>query len=845
MAVPRSGSKPGKRSRAKPALARYRAKRDFAATPEPVGAPAPLPGDRFVVHKHAARRLHYDLRLELDGTLKSWAVTKGPSLDPKVRRLAVHVEDHPLEYTDFEATIPDGAYGAGGMIVWDRGTWVPMGDSEEGYRTGQLKFRLVGEKLRGGWTLVQLKSGKDADGKNWLFIKERDTYARPEAEGDILVEAPLSVLSGRAVEDLAAPATTTAKAGRRRTKRAARVRPDRLRGARKGALPAKPRPQLATLVAEPPAGARWIHEIKLDGYRTLARIENGRARLLTRNGHDWTERYAVLAESLEGLACATAVLDGEVCVQRNDGATSFAALQDALAAGAQEKLIYFVFDLPYLDGFDLGRTPLIERKRALEALVDPIVGETSPVQFSDHFEGDGGAFFAEAARRSLEGVVSKKADAAYTPGRSKTWVKAKCVHSGTFAIVGYAESAAAGGLSALMLAERKGNELRYVGKVGTGFSGAEAKSLRETLSALRVDQAPVAPAPKIANAAWVRPDLAAEVQYRARTGSGALRAAAYQGLAPGEAAPPAPPESRYVRDADLADVWVTNPERPMFGAGGPRKLDLVLYYAEVGERMMPELMKRPLTLVRCPTGDAAECFYQRHAGAGMPTEIRRIPLREEGSKKRADYLYIDGAKGLFSLAQFGVVEFHPWGCRIDKPERPDRLIFDIDPDEGLDWRAVVAGAFEIGDHLDRAGLATFVRTTGGKGLHVVVPVERHHSWSEIKDFSHGFVAMLERRAPGRFTASMSRAARRGRMFVDFLRNQRSATAVASYSLRARPGAPAATPLRWDELRDIGDPRELDYSSVPERLAQADPWHGIESSARRLTKTVERKLGINK
>ena len=385
------------------------------------------------------------------------------------------------------------------------------------------------------------------------------------------------------------------------------MRPDRLRGARKGALPAKPRPQLATLVAEPPAGARWIHEIKLDGYRTLARIENGRARLLTRNGHDWTERYAVLAEALGGLGCATAVLDGEVCVQRNDGATSFAALQDALAAGAQEKLIYFVFDLPYLDGFDLGRTPLIERKRALAALVDPKVGETSPVQFSDHFEGDGGAFFAEAARRSLEGVVSKKADAAYTPGRSKTWVKAKCVHSGTFAIVGYAESAAAGGLSALMLAEREGNELRYVGKVGTGFSGAEAKSLRETLSALRVDQAPVAPAPKIANAAWVRPDLAAEIQYRARTGSGALRAAAYQGMAPVEAAPPAAPESRYVRDADLADVWVTNPDRPMFGAGGPRKLDLVLYYAEVGERMMPELMNRPLTLVRCPTGDAAEC----------------------------------------------------------------------------------------------------------------------------------------------------------------------------------------------------------------------------------------------
>ena len=844
MAAPAPRSKPKKGARGKSGLTRYRAKRDFAATPEPEGAPAPLPGDRFVVQKHAARRLHYDLRLELGGTLKSWAVTKGPSLDPKVRRLAVHVEDHPLEYTDFEGTIPDGAYGAGGMIVWDRGTWVPMGDSDEGYRKGQLKFRLVGEKLRGGWTLVRLKSGKDANGKNWLFIKERDTFARPEAEGDILAEAPLSVLSGRPVEDLVA-APKPAGARRRNRKRAKPVRPDRLQGARKAALPDKPRPQLATLAAEPPAGARWIHEIKLDGYRTLARIEDGGVRLLTRNGHDWTDRYAMLAQALGGLDCRRAALDGEVCVQRSDGATSFAALQDALAARAEEQLIYYVFDLTYLDGFDLSRTPLIERKRALAALLDPIAGGASQIQFSDHFEGDGAAFFAEAARLSLEGIVSKKADAPYAPGRTKTWLKVKCVLSGTFPIIGYTESVAAGGLGALLLAEPSEAGLRYVGKVGTGFSAAEAKSLRETLVKLRVDEAPLSPAPKVGKVVWLRPARNAEVRYRARTGTGALRAAAYQRLHPDQTPPPPSAKSRYVRDADLADVWVTNPDRPMFGAGGPRKLDLVLYYAEIGERMMPELVNRPLTLVRCPTGSAAECFYQRHAGAGMPPEIRRIPLREEGSKKRADYLTIDGAKGLFSLAQFGVVEFHPWGCRTDKPERPDRLIFDIDPDEGLDWRAVVDAALEIGDHLDRAGLTAFVRTTGGKGLHVVAPVERRHSWSELKDFSHGFVAMLARRAPGRFTASMSRTARRGRMFVDFLRNQRGATAVASYSLRARPGAPAATPVSWEELSDIEDPRELDYASVPGRLTRADPWRGIDGAARRLTKEVERKLGINK
>ena len=691
---------------------------------------------------------------------------------------------------------------------------------------------------------MRLKSGKDANGKNWLFIKERDTFARPEAEGDILAEAPLSVLSGRPVEDLVA-APKPAGERRRNRKRAKPVRPDRLQGARKAALPDKPRPQLATLAAEPPAGARWIHEIKLDGYRTLARIEDGGVRLLTRNGHDWTDRYAMLAQALGGLNCRRAALDGEVCVQRSDGATSFAALQDALAARAEEQLIYYVFDLTYLDGFDLSRTPLIERKRALAALLDPIAGGASQIQFSDHFEGDGAAFFAEAARLSLEGIVSKKADAPYAPGRTKTWLKVKCVLSGTFPIIGYTESAAAGGLGALLLAEPSEAGLRYVGKVGTGFSAAEAKSLREKLVKLRVDEAPLSPAPKVGKVVWLRPARNAEVRYRARTGTGALRAAAYQRLHPDQTPPPPSAKSRYVRDADLADVWVTNPDRPMFGAGGPRKLDLVLYYAEIGERMMPELVNRPLTLVRCPTGSAAECFYQRHAGAGMPPEIRRIPLREEGSKKRADYLTIDGAKGLFSLAQFGVVEFHPWGCRTDKPERPDRLIFDIDPDEGLDWRAVVDAALEIGDHLDRAGLTAFVRTTGGKGLHVVAPVVRRHSWSELKDFSHGFVAMLARRAPGRFTASMSRTARRGRMFVDFLRNQRGATAVASYSLRARPGAPAATPVSWEELSDIEDPRELDYASVPGRLARADPWRGIDGAARRFTKEVERKLGINR
>jgi bifunctional non-homologous end joining protein LigD len=820
-------------------LERYRKKRDFSKTREPSGVAQAAGSRLFVVQKHAARRLHYDLRMQFGDTLRSWAVPQGPSLDPKIRRLAVRVEDHPLDYYDFEGTIPKDQYGGGAMIVWDRGSWVPMGDAEADYDKGTIKFRLSGEKLGGGWTLVRLKNDTQR-GDNWLLIKERDPYARPEAEGDILDEAPESVVSGRRVEELLAEEAPAAKAKPRRVQAA------RIEGARPADLPASLRPQLASPASAVPKGEDWLHEIKLDGYRTLARIEGEEVRLFTRSGHDWTDRYGRLPQAFKKIACKQAVIDGEIVVQDKQGVSRFPALQEALADGHSDALTFFAFDLLHLDGYDLCAAPLLARKQALEKLLAPVAGSSSPLQIGSHVQGRGPEFLEHASRMGLEGVISKKADSHYRPGRSKTWLKTKCLAIETFVIVGYTESAAAGGLAALLVAETEGNGLRYAGRVGTGYSAAEADRLRARLEALRQDEAAIElpAADRRKDIVWVRPVLQVEVQYGSRTGDKLLRHAVYQGLRP-DKPPPKPaanaaPRQRWVSDEDLASVWVTNPDRKMLG--GPSKLELALYYARVGDWILPELSLRPVSLVRCPTGKAADCFFQRHALTGMPDTIKRIALREEGSKEHADYLYLEDARGLLALAQFGAVELHSWGCRVDKPERPDRLVLDLDPDEGLPWRETVKAAFELRESLQELGLVPFVKTTGGKGLHVVVALARRQGWAEVRRFSEAFATHMARRQPKRFTTNMAKSSRRGRIFLDYLRNARSATAVAAYSLRARPGVPASTPLAWDELDDIDDPADLNYSTVPVRLTElADPWAELAGSARSLTKDMERRL----
>ena len=818
----------------------YLEKRDFAVTPEPLASRPSAGGDLFVVQQHAATRLHYDFRLEMGGALRSWAVTRGPSLDPGERRLAVSTEDHPVSYGEFEGSIPSGQYGAGTVIVWDTGTWAPMGDIEAGLAKGDLKFRLDGRKMKGGWALVRIKNEE----KNWLLIKETDSYAEKGSGDAIVHDHPASVLSGLTITEMA----ERFHAAPVKPRKLPKPRPASLPNAEKAPLGDVPGPELATLADTPPAGDGWIHEIKYDGYRTLARIEGGEVRLFTRNGHDWTDRYGSVAAALADLGCKTAVLDGEVCVQTPSGATSFAALQDALAEGATEKMVYFAFDLLHLDGYDLRRTPLAKRRRALEALLAPHAGENSPVHFSEHFAGEGAAVFEQAGRLGLEGIVSKRAGSAYVSGRSRDWIKVKSAHAGEFTVVGYTESKAAGGLAALLLAEPGGQGLTYVGKVGTGFTAAIAGDLAARLKALvrkepvftlYIDETP-------SGTVWVEPRLLVEVQYANRTPKGHLRAPTYRGLrsdlavaAPAEGSRPA----RQVTDTDLAGIWITNPGRPMFGEDGPTKLDIALYYARVGDWILPEIAERPLTLIRCPTGKAEDCFYQRHARPGMPNDVKRIPLSDEGKTERADFLYVSDARGLLSLAQFGVVEFHPWGCKADKPERPDRMVLDLDPDEGLEWREVIGAAAELREALADLGIGCFVRTTGGKGLHLVVPVERRISWKAMKIFSQALVVHLAKQFPGRYTVNPAKSARRGRIYLDYLRNTRGATAVGSYSLRARPGVPAAVPLAWNELAGLEDPAELNWRTVPERLdpLAADPWSGIEQNAVRITEALKAKI----
>ena len=843
----KKGKSPDKGASA--SLGKYRAKRNFTKTPEPDSVGLVSGGSQqFVVHMHDASRLHYDLRLEFDGVLKSWAVTRGPSLDPKVKRLAVRVEDHPMSYVEFEDVIPKGQYGAGPMIVWDRGSWVPMDDARKQYEKGQIKFRLDGEKLSGGWTLVQLK-GRDEDGKNWLLIKERDIFAKGEAEGIVTDEEPSSVISGLTVDELAASTVPKAPRPQRRAKKIAVAK---IKGAQKATAVKAPKPMLATSVDQAPEGDMWLHEIKFDGYRTLCRIDAGETKLFTRNGHDWTYRYPFIADAFEALSCRSAIIDGEVCVLDRQGRTSFSALQDALGDGHSEQLVYYAFDLVHLDGYDLKDVPLKKRKETLESLIAPLIHDTSPIQFSEHLVGNGPAFFDQASRMGLEGITSKKATASYIPGRSKSWLKTKCVLSDDFLVIGYSETAAAGGLSALLVAEDGRNGLTYVGKVGTGFTAQSALQLRETLSEVARDAPLFAfeTKEKLGKVTWTEPRFLAEVQYRARTGEGRLRAAAFKGLREDQsisASAMAEPMPNLVSDADLAAIWVTNPDRVMFGDGGPTKLDLVLYYARIGNWMLPELINRPVTLVRCPTGKLDDTFYQRHANEGMVENVLLINIPSNKAEEREDYLYVKDAKGLFALSQFGVIEFHPWGCRVDKLERPDRLVFDLDPDEGLEWRDVVDAAHHIHEELSELGLAAFVRTTGGKGLHLVVPVERCTSWSKFKDFAQAFVEALAKREPRRYTASVAKSARRGKIFIDYIRNVRGATAVGSYSLRARPGAPAATPLEWSELSSVEDPRDFDYLTVPERMATivADPWRGIEDSSQRITNDMVQKLRIHK
>jgi bifunctional non-homologous end joining protein LigD len=853
-------------------LREYHGKRDFAVTPEPRGEEKKDAGRSFVIQKHAASHLHYDFRLEMEGVLKSWAVPKGPSLDPSQKRLAMMTEDHPVDYGGFEGIIPEGEYGGGTVLLWDRGQWEPVGDPHTDLRAGRLKFRLHGAKLRGAWMLVRTKGrGPRDDGRSWLLFKERDDEARPASEYDVTAARPESVATGRDLEAIAGDrdrvwrsnraatvARKSARAASRTPTATPSVSPGIIPGARKAAiLPKAPKAQLATLVDAAPDGDGWLHEVKLDGYRILGRAENGRAQLISRNGNDWTAQFPAVAGALAALPVRQAIVDGEVAIVLPDGRTSFQALQNFMNGGGGGALAFFAFDLLHLDGYDLTPAALEDRKAALERL---LAGSTSLVRYSQHVVGTGPAFFEEACRRQVEGIVSKQRRAPYQGTRTRTWVKVKCLQEQEFVIGGFTDpEGTREGLGALLLGIQDKDGLRYVGRVGTGFTDKILRDLRRRLKALEQTASPFVnkvTGRAVGRAHWVKPDLVGEVAFSEWTDDGKLRHPSFKGLRTDKAAheivrekpvevaavttPPATtrarprPSSKKTKaggETDVAGVRVTHPDRVVYPEPGLTKLDLARYYESIADWILPHLKDRPTTLVRCPDGLSGPCFYQKHTGAWAPEPLRRVKIQEQ--KKVGEYLVADDGGGLVGLVQIGILEIHTWNSTVADLERPDRLVFDLDPDPSVEWPRVIEAARLVRKLLADRGLTGFVKTTGGKGLHVVAPLKPRADWDAGLAFARGLAAEMVRREPKSYTDNMSKARRAGKIYVDFLRNARGATSVAAYSTRAKPGAPVSTPLTWEELSPKVRSADYTVATVSRRLARltSDPWREYASKAR--------------
>lgn len=829
------------------ALETYRRKRDFEKTAEPSGAEGKAgSGDSFVVQKHDATRLHYDFRLEMDGVLKSWAVTRGPSYVPGEKRLAVHVEDHPLEYGDFEGTIPKGEYGGGTVIVWDRGRWTPLGDPHKGYRKGHLEFELEGEKLKGRWHLIRMAGKPREKRENWLLIKGDDEFARKEGDPDIIEEEPDSVKTGRSIADVEdEPPGWSSKTGRieRPQEKAPAARtPAKGRtaavpkGGKASPLPDFVPPALATLRPAAPHGARWVHEIKFDGYRLQAHIRDGEARLWTRGKLDWTEKFGkAIPKALAALPLQEAILDGEVVVESAAGASDFGALQADLSAGRSDRFVFYLFDLLYLDGRDRRAAPLVERKAALQQLLQ---GADPVLKYSEHFEASGEMVLQHACRLSLEGIVSKLRDAKYPSGRSRDWIKSKCSQRQEFVVAGYVPSTAsehAVGSLVLGYHDDKGRMV-HAGRVGTGFSRIVSEDLFRRLEALRVARSPFPdrlPAEASRGARFVKPELVAEVEFRAWTGDGMVRHAAFRGLREDKTADEIRREGSAVEkaaDRPPRTVTLTHPDRVYWKDAGVTKEGLADYYTQVWPLMAPFVVNRPLALLRCPSGVGDQCFFQKHEWKGQSKEILTFddPLDKTDEKLVA----IDGLDGLIGLVQGATLEIHPWQSTLSDLEHPDQIVMDLDPGEGIAWPTIIAAAREVRERLTAAGLASFVKTSGGKGLHVVAPLKPKAGWDEVKGFAKAMADAMAADAPEKFVATVAKAKRGGKILVDYLRNGRGATAIAPYATRARAGAPVAMPLAWDELSpDIG-PAYFTVANAPLRLAnlKADPWADFRKAA---------------
>ena len=898
------------------ALETYRKKRHFEKTPEPAGERQPA-GERkpstsasasgggsgegllYLIHKHAARRLHYDFRLELDCVLLSWAVPKGPSLDPHDRHLATRVEDHPLEYGSFEGTIPKGEYGGGTVELWDRGTWEPEGDAHEGLTRGDLKFTLHGQKLKGSWVLVRMKPRPgQGDKEDWLLIKHRDDYA---VDGDgqaVLRDQPRSVASGRTLEEITAEAGASVWHGDQPADEQTEVRPgeeflldpSRVPGARQVAkMPRFVPPELATLVKRAPEGGQWLHEVKFDGYRALSRIENGSVEMYSRNDKDWTGNYPVLVGQLAKLPVESAMLDGEVVVQLPDGTTSFQELQNVLGTGGSDgagQLLYYVFDLLYLNGYELLDAGIEERKRLLKRLLTR-GAEGGRILYSEHISGQGSTLLEQACQFGLEGVVSKRAGTRYRPGiRGGEWLKSKCWHEQEFVIGGFTDPAGTRtGFGALLVGVHEGGRLRYVGKVGTGFNEKLLRQLGERLRRMEIETPPftehLARAPKRSH--WVKPELVAEVAFSEWTRGGDIRHPSFKGLRedkpPSEIVTEAEAEvgetpasqeqpaeaargkAKASGDASPADdtvhgVTLTHPDRVFWPLDQITKRDLVDHYEKVAEWMLPYVLGRPLAMVRCPDGvkgvpatvrqgrgQDGPCFFHKHAGPDFPGPFERVIIEDSGGPDT--YLTITEAGSLAGLAQMGVLEIHIWGSTWPDIEHPDMLVFDLDPDPAVEWAALAQGARLMREVLRARGLESFVKTTGGKGLHVVAPITPAEDWEVVRRFCKSVAEAFVTHAPDKYTANMSKAKRGGKIYVDYVRNNRGATSIAPYSTRAKEYATIAVPLRWSELSGRVRPDTYTVNNLQNRLRRlkGDPWDGYFEVQRAQTLTAAMKQAV--
>lgn len=898
-------------------LARYRSMRDFHITAEPSGGKGKSgakDGLPFCIQKHAASHLHYDFRLGWNGVLKSWAIAKGPSYFTGDKRLAVQVEDHPMEYGGFEGIIPAGQYGGGTVMLWDQGTWEPQAgheDIDKGLRDGSLKFVMHGTKIKGKWTLVRM-GGKAAGERkpNWLLIKEHDDFERGKDDPCVTVEEPNSVVTGRTMEQIAhnedhvwnSKETAKGKAWYRQTGKSDRaerkdIAPAEISaGAKKkvmtaqafdktlGDLPKEKQPQfvppqLALPALSPPTGEGWLHELKLDGYRMQARKDGSGVQMLTRKGLDWTDRVRAVANEVAKLAVDRVTLDGEVVVLAENGTTSFADLQASFQEGAKNVLTYFCFDLLHMDGRNVRELPLRKRK---EILGDVLEGaESDLVRLSEHLETNGEEFFHKACELHAEGIISKKAAGRYLPGRGGDWLKLKCLHEQEFVVGGFTlPSNGIEGVGALLLGYYRDDKLIYAGRTGTGFNHKTHKMIRQKLDKLRQTSIPFErpPAEAKRGAIWVKPELVVQVRFATWTADNLVRQAAFLGVredksarevvreeptvAPrpkgsGKKAAGAKPSARAsathavegrvavkkLSPVEHAPIRLTHPEKVLDVESGMTKQMLADYYWAVAEEMLPHIADRPLSLVRCPEGSGKPCFFQKHVNAMLPPGIGSVDVADKNGKVEP-YITLSTVDALAGLAQMGVLEVHPWGSRNEDLERADRLIFDLDPDEALEWHVLTGAAAEVRKRLKAIGLESFLKTTGGKGLHVVAPIVPELKWPALKEFAHGFVNAMEKSNPELYLTKMTKAARKGKIYLDYLRNERGATSVAPFSPRARAGGPVSLPLKWSELKLPEHPvfRVAEFQEWRSRL-KSNPWKSMPEMKQRITPAAMTSLGI--